>query len=129
MKPALIKSYARALAELAAEKLPPAEEKKVVERFMQLLTEKGLAGQAGSIASLAEEYLLESQGHHTVVLETAREMTPAQRKSALRFAGPQDRVQEKVTPELLAGIRITIDGKQQLDYSARRKIDTMFQTI
>jgi len=59
-------------------------------------------------------------------LELVRKNSDGKKKSLLHFTHAEDTIEEKVNPELIAGVKITIDEESQLDFSLRRKLDGLF---
>lgn len=124
------KIYAEVLSQIMAEKKGAAEKEKIVEKFLRLLEKNGDMGKAKEILSLAENLFIKKTGRRKVVVETARKADlPAGRQAKkslfdeLLMAG--DIVQEKINPELIAGIKIIIND-QQLDLSLQSKLNKIF---
>jgi F0F1-type ATP synthase delta subunit len=114
------KLYAKALAEIIFN--GKADDKKIINNFVKILVSAGLEGKAKEILSLAESLLLVKQGKSKVTLETARKMTASQKKMSESFAKKGDIVEEKINPELIAGIKIIINGSKQFDASMQSKL-------
>jgi F0F1-type ATP synthase delta subunit len=125
MKTDKTKLYAKALAEVLSKK--EIDEKKVVANFVKLLVSSGyegksLAGHAKEILDLAEDMLLAKQGKRKITFQTARKMTAGQKKLVESFVKKGDIVKEKISPELIAGIKIIINDSQQFDASFAGKL-------
>jgi F0F1-type ATP synthase delta subunit len=120
-----IKLYAKALVESLLAK--GADEKKVISNFAKLLIKAGLERKSKEILELAEELLLIKQGKRKIVFETARKMNDSQRKLLESFVKKGDIVQEKIKPELIAGVKIMINGSQQFDSSMQSKLRNITQ--
>lgn len=115
-----VKLYAKALAEVLSKK--GVDEKKIVNNFTKLLISSGYEGKAKEILSLAEDFLLAKQGKRKITLETARKVTPSQRKLLEGVAKHGDIVKEKINPELIAGVKIVINESKQFDASMQSKL-------
>ena len=116
------KYYAMALAEVALN----GKSKKVTENFFNLLKKNGDTKKAKEIVLLAENMMLEKMGNKRIVLEMARIIKkPAFAKSF--GVAKNDIVQEKINPDLIAGIKIIINGNKQLDFSLLKKINEVFK--
>ena len=123
-KQAKIKLYAKALAEIIIK--GSADEKNLANNFVKFLVNSGLEGKAKNILSLAEDFILASQGKRKIIFESAREVTSGQRKLMDSIIKKGDKIKEKINPDLIAGIKIIINGSKQLDASMRSKLQSMF---
>lgn len=119
-KQAKIKLYAKALAEIILK--GDVDEKKIASNLMKILVNSGLEEKSKNILSLAEDFILASQGKRKIIFETARQATPSQRKLIDSIAKKGDKVKEKINPDLIAGIKIIINGSKQLDASIQHKL-------
>jgi len=120
------KLYATAFAEAAEGKLSPEQEKKLVKNLLKIVEFNGDGHRLMQILAEAERLLRKKSGKHKVVVESARALTPANRKMLARFADKNDVLEEKISPELGAGVKIVIDEEKQLDFSLRRKLEKLF---
>ena len=102
-------------------------EKKIVDNFVKLLIKNGQEKKAKEILSLAEEFLLAKSGNSKITLETARKMTAGQKKMMNDFAKTGDVIQEKINPELIAGIKIIINNNKQFDASMKSRLQNIFK--
>ena len=64
-----------------------------------------------------------------MVFESARRLPAAHRKELEQFLRPGDQAVERLNPNLVAGVRITIDGEYEFDGSLRGKLDKIFGNI
>ena len=124
MKTNKIKLYAFALAEVLSKK--GIDEKKVVDNFVKLLIADGLSGKSKEILSRAQELMLAKRGGRKIIFETARKTTAGQRKILAGVAKAGDIVEERINPELIAGVRIIIDNAAQFDGSLKNKLQGIF---
>lgn len=130
--------YAKALADLMMdEKL---NDKKIADNFLKLLGKNKDLKNAKKIVELAQIYYLAKKGNKKILLEMARPLaaTPvakgnlgAARKTKaeniLKFLFKTgDIIEEKINPEVIAGIKIIVNNEKQLDFSLRRKLDKIF---
>ena len=123
MKNNKVKIYARALAEVA---LGKKVSKKTEENFLKLLEKNGLASKAKEIVQLAEDIILQKQGKKKITFETARKITPSQKKLLESITKEGDVIKEKINPELIAGVKIIINGNKQFDGSLQKKLQNIF---
>ena len=126
MKQNKAKLYAKALAEIILQKHTPAEEKKIVDNFLKLLEKSGMEKKAKEIIVLAEDFILRKQGNSKITFETARKASVSQKKLLQSIAKEGDIVNERISPELIAGVRIIINNEKQFDGSLQRKIQRIF---
>ena len=100
------------------------DEKKIVSNFLKLLVKNNTMAKAGEIVALAENIILKKRGNKKIILETARIIDS---KNAVKsFTKKGDVIQGKINSELIAGLRVVIDGEKQLDYSLKHKLDQIF---
>ena len=115
--------YAKALVDLMAEK-KSVNEKKMVDNFLKILQKNGDLKKAKQIILLAEKLYLQKTGNKNIIIETARKISS---KGMLDyFVKKNDVVEEKVNPEIIAGIKIIINNEQQLDFSLSKKLEEVF---
>ena len=118
------KIYARVLVDVMMSKKNAGNEKKIVDNFLKLLKKNVDVKNATEIIRLAEVFILQKTGNKKITLETARDIG---RKNIFKeIVRRHDIVEEKIDPELIAGIRITVNGEKQLDFSLKNKLDKIF---
>ena len=125
MKQNKIKLYAKALAEVVLGE--NVDDKKIVNNFVKILLKNGLEKKAKEIVNLAEEIILEKRGNKKIVFQTARKMTAGQKKVLDSVAKKGDIVNEKISPELIAGVKIIINDNKQFDASMAKKLQEIFK--
>ena len=118
------KIYARVLVDVMMSKKNTGNEKKIVDNFLKLLKKNVDVKNATEIIRLAEVFILQKTGNKKITLETARDIG---RKNIFKeIVRRHDIVEQKINPELIAGIRITVNGEKQLDFSLKNKLDKIF---
>lgn len=120
MKKNKSKLYAKALADIIIG--GKADEKKIINNFVKLLVSSGYEKKSKEILELTEDFLLQKKGKRRITFETARKVTPGQKKILESIVNKGDIVKEKINPELIAGIKIIINGSQQFDSSMQSKL-------
>jgi F0F1-type ATP synthase delta subunit len=118
------KLYAKALAEVIAEG-KVTDKKTIAKNFAKMIILAGYEHKIDEILELAQELLLQKQGKRKIVLESARKLAPGQKKILETFVKKGDLVEEKISPELIAGIKITVNSEMQFDNSLQRKLNTL----
>lgn len=119
------KIYAKALVELILEdkKGTPVglRPRDITEKFFALLQKNGDLKKAKEIIALAETLLLKKTGNKKITIEVAR------KSAGMVFPFKKgDMVQQKIRPEMIAGVKIIIDGERQLDFSLKNKLEKIF---
>jgi len=126
-----IKEYAIALGKVILEdKRGEKEIKKIADNFIRLLIRDRQLKNIRKILDLTEDFILRQKGNKKVLIETARELNPSLKRNLLKsLLKDGDLLREKINCQLGAGVRVTIDGKKQLDLSLDRKIRELFVNI
>jgi len=125
MKQNKIKLYAKALAEVVLGE--NVDDKKIVNNFVKILLKNGLEKKAKEIVNLAEDIILEKRGNKKIVFQTARKISAGQKKVLDSVAKKGDIVNEKISPELIAGVKIIINDNKQFDASMAKKLQEIFK--
>lgn len=102
------------------------EGKKIADNFLALLIKAGLRKKAKEILDLAEDIVLKKQGHRKIILETARKLNAKDKEKLAGLAKPGDAVKEKINPELIAGVKVVVNGEKQLDMTMKNKLQKIF---
>ncbi|MFH1968541.1 MAG: F0F1 ATP synthase subunit delta [bacterium] len=119
------RDYAEALVQIISEKGDNLNEKKTIQGFLKLLERQSDLKKAKEILGLAKILLVKKSGNKTVALHTARKLSASQKNLLSKFIKKGDLIEEKITPELIAGIKIVIDNEEQLDETLLRKINNL----
>lgn len=117
--------YARAFAKAASKKLTKEAQTELVRRFVALVIRNHDTFQFKKILTAAEQILREISGQRKIVIETAREQAGLKSRFE-KMLRPDDIVQIKITPELIAGVRITINDELVFENTVRRKLNKIF---
>lgn len=119
--------YARAFAELVGE-TPPERHRALIRRLVATVARRGDLDRIGLVLRLVEQELVRRRGGRWVTFEFARPAPERRLATLARALARRDRIEAKVTPELIAGVRVTIDGERELDLSLRRALRALFGT-
>lgn len=118
------KMYATALVQMISGRRDGAQVKKDITGFLDFLAKNGDMKKAREIIGLAEDIFYKKTDKRKIILEIARKI---EKKNLLKdFFQPGDMVQEKINPELVAGIKVMIKNDKQLDFSLKNKLDNIF---
>ena len=113
MKRVTPKQYARAFWEVAKESK---DHKSVVEKFVGLLKRTGAWSKREIILKEIEKL---QTNESRVLVESARELEKNQKEELEKGLGKKGMFEYKINPDLMAGVRVTVDGSHQLDVSLR----------
>jgi len=125
------KIYAKALAELALkeeETRPQAgKEREIVHNFLNLLKKNNDFSGAKKIIELAQKIYFKKTGKKKIVLEVARKLNKDNKKLLWALAKKDDLIEERINPDLIAGVKIIVNEEKQFDQSVLNKLKKIFQ--
>lgn len=101
-------------------------QEKAVEGFVKLLKKTGDIKHSKKIIEAVHKKLVNEKGGKWVNVEVARESALEREKLKHNFSN-KDYVDFKINPELVAGIRITVDGDEELNNSLQNKLNKLFR--
>lgn len=101
-------------------------QERAVEGFVKLLKKTGDIKHSKKIIEAVYKKLVNEKGGKWVNVETARESALKQEKLKYNFS-EKDYIDFKINPELVAGIRITINGEEELNNSLQSKLNKLFK--
>lgn len=118
--------YARAFLEVM-EKTPERKRGEILKRFVQLLFKNGDIRRADKIIEAVSRFIVQARGGRSVAIEYARIIPAKLRRKLTGAFSKKDAVTEILNPVLVAGVRITMDGNEELDMTMARKLKKVFQ--
>jgi len=108
------------------------DEEPVFGNFLQLVAEKGRAGELEEIAREFERLMAREERRLTVELTTARELTDAEAAAILaqieQAAGRTVEATRRVDPEIVGGIVLRA-GSYRVDASVRGRLERLRQEL
>lgn len=116
-------TYAKVLVEVMMN--TPAQQEKLLPAFVRLLQKNGQTHKIREIISLAECMYAKKTGQRNITIESARKVNAKNILQKLKRQG--DKLQEKIRPELVAGVIITVNNEAQLDFSLKSRLDSIFK--
>ena len=119
------RDYAEAFAE-AYQEVSAAERAGLLHRFAKTIQRHGDLHRVPKIFTAIEEQFAKQRGGRMVKVEFAREVADSLKKKVRERFLEKDIVVFAVNPKLIAGVRITINGEEELDNSFQRKLLKMF---
>ena len=117
--------YAQALVRVIKE-TPKSKHEEVVKNFCDVVRKHGDLGHADKIIEAIAQLETHEKGGKVVNVEFAREMPAAAIKKVIKEFKAHDLVSVKITPALVAGVRITVDGEKEMDGSLQHKLNKLF---
>jgi F0F1-type ATP synthase delta subunit len=115
-----VKIYSKSLAQALVGKKEKDQEK-ILSNFVSLVKKNRDGSKLKKILEDAELIYLKKVGRDKIMFEFARP-----NKNNLKFvksvAKEGDVVQERINSELIAGVKIIVNGEKQFDYSLANKI-------
>jgi len=101
-------------------------QEQVVASFIKLLKKTGDIKHSSKIIGAIHKKIVNEKGGKWVNVETARES--ALKKDLLKHNfSEKDHVDFKINPELVAGVRITVNGEEELNNSLQNKLNKLFR--
>lgn len=123
-----LQNYAEALA-AAIDEVGPSRRDIIIQNFLAMLKKSGDEVHAEKIVSAAEHILRRGDNGREILFESARPLAHPSRGSLLGIVGTKDVIVEHINPDLIAGVRIVVDGEREFDGSLKGKLDKMFREI
>lgn len=120
-----VTQYAQAL-HAALKNEPASKQKEIMRRFVVLLGRHRMSAKSGLIVSAYEKIVLRESGMRKVKIESAAPITEHLKKEISGILGKKILIEEKMNPELLAGIKILVDNELLIDASAKRQLEKLF---
>ena len=119
-----INSYAKALAEAILSK--DGNSKQIEKNFIAVLRKNGDESHAWKIIKESEIVLRKKDGTKKIVLRSARPLKKSPKDILGEMLGPEDVCEVAVSPDLIAGMTITVNDDLRFDGSLKGKIDKIF---
>ena len=104
-----------------------AEEKRAIENFIGLVRKNGDWGAIHKILAVTEKVVREKTGARKFVFETARPLGKLLDRLRKELTKPSDVIEEKINPEMVAGVKITVNDEREFDGSLKQKLDRLFK--
>jgi F0F1-type ATP synthase delta subunit len=118
--------YAEAFAELAPEAKTASAQSELVKNFWAAVEKNGDLAKAPKIIAETEKLLRRADGRDLYEVETARKTDTSVKTLLTGVVTAKDVVRETVNPSLVAGVRITKNGSEQLDVSLKTRLARLF---
>ena len=113
--------YARALVEVLGD--PKKDSAALARNFLEIVKKNNDESHLRQILEEASRFARGKSGVQKITIESARALAPAQRKMVNGFIKQGDVVEERIDPELIAGIKIILNDELQFDGSLKNKLN------
>lgn len=117
--------YAKAFSGIASEPSADKRANVLVKNFLKLVEKNNDQRQLKKIFQEAEKLVREKTGKRKIILETARPVKKLD-GAVKKFIKKGDILEEKINPDLIAGLRIILNDERQFDGSMAKKIKQLF---
>jgi F0F1-type ATP synthase delta subunit len=123
--------YAKALVEVLSDQKTSgtAHDAEVAKNFLALIKKNGDESHLKKILEEASRFARGKSGVRKVTIASARELSPSQTETMGRFVKPGDVVERRIDPELIAGIKITLNDEMQFDGSLKTKLNKVLGSV
>jgi F0F1-type ATP synthase delta subunit len=116
--------YAKALAAVAAES-PLEQDNSVIKNFLAVVQKNGDMRRIGKITELAEKILMKKSNRSKWTIESARPLKNV-RELFKNLVKSTDLLEEKISSDIVAGVKITRDDEEQFDATLKTKLGKLF---
>ena len=114
--------YAKALVEVLGDPKIK-DDASIAKNFLDLMERNGDAGHLRKILEEASRFARGKSGVRKITIESARALSPRQKDAMKHFMKAGDMVEERIDPELIAGIKIVLNDELQFDGSLKNKLN------
>ncbi len=104
------------------------EQNRLLKSFLVLVRQRGDSRRLGAIVREVEKQSLKEHGWKKVLLESPDPITSQMKKEMGEVLGKNILWQEKINPDLVAGIRILINDEILVDASAKTQLRRIFNS-
>lgn len=122
-----VHTYARALVEAIED--PNISDSVIEKNFLALVKKYGDEGHLARILEEASRLARGKSGMRKVSIDSARALSASQKEHLAQFIKPHDEVEERIDPELIAGIKITVNDELQFDGSLKNKLNKVLGSV
>ena len=119
-------TYAKALVEALTTAKGSEDKRAMADRFVALVRLSDDEAHLPKILDQADRLLRRENGTRRLVVESARALDAKLKQLVASLANQGDAIEEKINPDLIAGIKITANDEMQFDASLKRKLDDVF---
>ncbi len=123
-------TYAKALVEvLAVSDGSKSRDDELAQNFLALVRKNGDESHLKKILEEASRFARGKSGVRKITIASARELSSAQQKAMDHFVKPGDVVERRINPDLVAGVKITVNDEMQFDGSLKTKLNNVLGSV
>lgn len=120
-------SYAKAFATCHKDAPTPKEEDALIRRFLETIRKNGDLPFRAKIVAATERAVRRTQGGRNITATSARALEEKTRARIEKTKRPDDALEFKTAPELIAGVIVTINDEERYDGSLAKKLTILFR--
>ena len=121
-----INNYVDALVQVLGD-APDERKEEALKNFVTLLSKNGDIAKRNKIVEAVHKKLVNSNGGRWVIIELARETDNRKLDLIKGSFSAKDHVDVRINTRLVAGIRVTVDGEEEMDNSLDNKLKKLFK--
>ncbi len=121
----LLNNYVQALTQALEQN--PHDKENIISNFVKLLKKTRDIRSSAKIIEAVNKKLVNDKGGNWVNIEAARKLSESNQKSLKNKFSEKDNINFNVNSELVAGVRLTINGEEELDNSLNNKLKKLFK--
>lgn len=121
-----LNNYVDALTGVLSE-TPNKDKETVLSNFVKLIAKNGDISKRDKIVEAVHKKVVGMNGGRWVIVELARQLPEPRMRIIKEMFSVKDHIDFKINPALVAGIRITINGEEELDNSLQGKLNKIFK--
>ncbi|MFA6354627.1 MAG: F0F1 ATP synthase subunit delta [Candidatus Paceibacterota bacterium] len=103
------------------------EENSFIKKFANSIKKNGDLPKIKKIIEAIERRIVKKDGGRVIEIEFARTVSETALAKLTGQFTKKDIIKTKINEQLVAGVRITIDGEQELDNSLQKKLAKIFK--
>lgn len=116
-------AYAKAFTESLSEH--PAKKDRIIENFLREVKKNGDWALIGKIFAQVTQKIVHDSGGRIITAEFARPLSEKLIADFKKQFSSKDHVEVSIRPELVAGVRVLVDGEKELDMTLAKKINKL----
>ncbi len=118
--------YAQALLTEISRRPSTSSATDIINKMLKVILKNGDWPRRDKIVRECERIMRIKDGKSLVEVESARTLNKQQKEMIAKYVGPKADIQEKISTQLVAGVRLTWDGQRELDLSLNKVLAKIF---
>jgi F0F1-type ATP synthase delta subunit len=125
-----VHTYAQAFVEALEDREGKIKDEATLgKNFLALVRRYGDESHLPNILDEASRLARGKSGIRQITIESARELSISQKTALKHFIKTHDVVEERIDPELIAGVKITVNDEMQFDGSLKTKLNKALGSV